>query len=227
MNAPYASVGSRQGVSGARGETSHSASPRLNHKPGDALTVRYHARPPRVNGTMGAPASSPEDVTCKTLSPVCNGDGCIAGLPWCASGSEDPSASGVKRGGRPSRSGRGGAAINGSSADGRRQARKFDAWQGLASVQRVGSAVMADAAQVRTDVGAYDTAKPIGDSSKPAELRRAVRPSRFREPQTCPDRFLPPATCRPCPAFARRHSPRRRIVVRRPASDGGCAHGTF
>jgi hypothetical protein len=63
----------------SKGELSLSASPRLNHK-----GARFNRALPRPSGRNHRPASVTMagcDVTCKSLSPVCNGDGCIAKPP--------------------------------------------------------------------------------------------------------------------------------------------------
>lgn len=111
----------------------HQALTIATQHPNDRLPwrVRSENRPAPEGGR------SPRDVTCKSLSPVCNGDGCFARPAHGAH--PDPRIRrrpGHALAGRPIRVWRHQVNRNGSSADGRSQARAFSApGQRLASVQ--------------------------------------------------------------------------------------------
>lgn len=117
---------------------------------------------------------------------------------------------------------------NGSSADGGYRDCEFSAPSPvLRACKRDVPGREADASQVRADDRANDAASTNGEPSEPAEPRRASGPDGGTEPPSCPDRSLPPATCRRLPARSRRLCPRRRIPVRSRACPGGRANGRF
>ena len=156
--------------------------------------------------------------TCKSLSPVCNGDGCNARLPHRASGF------GIHRrpapAERPDHPGSAAAAQPTTDCPRTACARLQSAPASLASVQTRCALSSRSRCRSRSDVGANDAAFPFGVSSIPFRWRRAFCPgraARFRR------RFLDPYSFllqhAGSAGSARRPCPRPRIHIRSPA---GC-----